>query len=253
MKPIIVANWKMNLGFRDSMKLANELLRLMPANELTSKDIIICPSASSFLLVAEIFKDHLFGLGAQDVFWEDKGAFTGCESAKFFYEAGCRWSIIGHSERRKNLGETDEMIHKKIKTALGNGLTPILCVGETHEERSNNFTDNVIMSQVVKALSGIDLVANESLVIAYEPVWVIGSGRPLDPKEAEHAFRIIYQALLDLFPLSIVKNNVRITYGGSVDGKNASEFATLDHFGGFLVGGASLKPEEFVSLVKQTK
>ena len=243
----------MNLGFRDSMKLATELAKQVPEIELGSKEVIICPSASSLLLVAEILKEHLFGLGVQDIFWEDQGAFTGGESPKFIYEAGCRYAIIGHSERRQYLAETDEMVHQKTKAALAAGVTPILCVGETFEERSRNLTDNVLMSQAIKALSGIDLLPNEQLVVAYEPVWVIGSGRSLDPSEAQHAFRIIYQALLDLFPLHVVNNNIRIIYGGSVDGVNASEFVGLEHFGGFLIGGASLRVEEFISIIKQTK
>jgi triosephosphate isomerase (TIM) len=252
MKKVIIANWKMNLGFRDSMKLATELSKLMPSTELTQKDVVICPSTSSLLLLAEILKEHLFSLGVQDLFWEDKGAFTGCESPKFMYESGCRYAIIGHSERRQNLGETNEMVHKKIKTTLEAGLTPILCVGETYEERSHGSTDNIIMGQVIKALSGIDLTANENLIIAYEPVWVIGSGRAIELSEAEHAFKIIYQSLLDLMPQSVA-NSVRIIYGGSVDGKNSSEFNKLEHFSGFLVGGASLRAEEFISIVKQTK
>jgi triosephosphate isomerase len=253
MKKIIIANWKMNLGFRDSRKLAEELTEQMPEKELAEKEIVICPSSGSLLLVAEVLKNHLFTMGAQDAFWEDKGAFTGCESPKFLYEAGCRYVIVGHSERRQHLIETDEMVHKKTKAVVEAGMTPIICVGETHNERSRGLTDHVIMTQTIKALSGLDLTANENLIIAYEPVWVIGSGRAIEPQEAEQAFKIINQALLDLFPNSIIKNNVRIIYGGSIDGKNAGEFINLDNFGGFLVGGASLRPEEFISIIKQTK
>lgn len=252
MRKLVIANWKMNLSFRESLKLVQELIKTVPERELSQKDVVLCPSLSSFLLVAEMIKKSSFALGCQDIFWEEKGAFTGCESPKFLFEAGCRLAIIGHSERRENLKETDEMIHKKTKAALAGGLMPVICVGETYQQRIEGRTDNIIMSQTVKALSGLSLLPKEQLVISYEPVWVIGSGRPIEPTEAEHAFRIIYQSLLDLFPLTIIRNNIRIIYGGSVDGKNAGEFIGLDHFDGFLVGGASLKPEEFTSIIKQT-
>lgn len=253
MRPIIIANWKMNLGYRDSLKLAEDLVRAIPEAELYKKDVVVCPSASSLLIVAEMFKKHHIVMGAQDVFWREQGAFTGCESPKFLWEAGCRLAIIGHSERRQNLQETDAMVNQKIKAALVAGLAPILCVGETYEERAAGKTDNVIMGQTIKALSGIQLLANEQLVVAYEPVWVIGSGRPIEPEEAEHASRIIYQTLLDLFPLTIVQNNIRIVYGGSIDGSTVSDFTGLEYFGGFLVGGASLHAEEFASIIKQTE
>jgi triosephosphate isomerase (TIM) len=252
MRPLIIANWKMNLGYRDSLKLAEDLVKAIPEEELYKKDVVVCPSILSLLIVAEIFKKHHLVMGAQDAFWEEQGAFTGCESPKFLWEAGCRLAIIGHSERRQNLQETDEMANKKIKAALSAKLAPVLCVGETYEERAATRTDSVIMNQVIKALAGIELLASEQLVIAYEPVWVIGSGRPIEPKEAEHAFRIIYQTLLDLFPLTIIQNNIRIIYGGSIDGATAGDFTDLEYFGGFLVGSASLHAEEFASIIKQT-
>jgi len=246
MKPIIIANWKMSLDFRDSMKLAREFGDVIDIS--ADKDIVVCPSTSNFLLIAEVLKEAGIKMGVQDLFWEDRGAYTGCESPKFLYEAGCRYAIIGHSERRKYFGETDVMVHKKIKAALSAGINPILCVGETADERRANRTDHVILSQVIGALKGIDLIPSEQIVIAYEPVWVIGSGQAIEPHQAEHAFRIINQAVIDLLPLTIRQNNVRIIYGGSVDGSNAADFIGLDHFNGFLVGGASLKAEEFVKI-----
>jgi len=252
MRKLVIANWKMNLNFRESLKLAQALITTIPEQELFKRDVAVCPSLSSLLLVAEIIKKSSLTLGCQDVFWEDQGAFTGCESPKFLFEAGCRLALIGHSERRENFKETDEMVHKKTEAALAAGLTPVICVGETYQQRSEGRTDNVIMSQTIKALSGLSLLPKEQLVLAYEPVWVIGSGRAIEPEEAEHAFRIIHQSLLDLFPLTIARNNIRIIYGGSVDGGNAGEFAGLEYFDGFLVGGASLKPEEFTSIIKQT-
>ncbi|MFA5020517.1 MAG: triose-phosphate isomerase [Patescibacteria group bacterium] len=250
MKSIVIANWKMKLGYRDSRRLAEEFADAFQRENFSAVDLAVCPSASSFLLVAEILKESGIALGAQDIFWEDQGAFTGCESPKFLHEAGGRYAIIGHSERRQFLGETDGMIHQKIKAALAAGLTPILCVGETAEERRNYQTDQVIFNQTLKALSGIDLIPSEQLIIAYEPVWVIGTGRAIEPEEAEHAFRIINQAVIDLWPLTIRRNNVRIIYGGSVDEANAANFAQIEHFKGFLVGGASVKTEEFKKIVE---
>ncbi len=253
MKPIIIANWKMSLGLKESLVLAKEYSETFPNEEITKKDVVVCPSTGFFSSVAEIFNKNPIILGTQDIFWESKGAFTGCESPKFLYEVGCRYTIIGHSERRMYLKETDEMIHRKVKESLACGLTPILCVGENYEERASGLADNVIMSQVIRALSGIDLLPNDNIVIAYEPVWVIGSGRPIEAEEAQQAFMVIKQALIDLWPLTTSSNNIRIVYGGSVDGANAREFVDLVNFNGFLVGGASLRAEEFLSIIKQTK
>ncbi|OQA36738.1 MAG: Triosephosphate isomerase [Parcubacteria group bacterium ADurb.Bin326] len=249
-KPIIIGNWKMKLDYRRSMALAQELATLANPVDTSDNDVVVCPSHSSFLLVSEILKNSGVQMGVQDIFWEDNGAFTGCESPKFLSEAGCKYAIIGHSERRQNLGETDAVVHRKIKGALDNGIVPVLCVGETLAERQQGMADNIIFTQVTKALSGIDLVSSEELIIAYEPVWVIGSGRPIDPEEAERAFRIIYQAVVDLWPLTIAQTNVRIIYGGSIDASDFRDFSALDHFSGFLIGGASLKGEEFWEIIK---
>ncbi len=249
MKPIIIANWKMQLNYRESMQLAEKLKAELPDNYLAGREVVLCPSFSSLLLVGEIIRESNIKLGSQDIFWADKGAFTGAESPHFLYEAGCRYSIVGHSERRANLGETDEIVNKKISGALSAGLTPILCVGETREERESGRTDAVIIRQVQKALINVDLIPTEQLIIAYEPVWVIGSGRAVEPQEAEHAFGIIYQTLVDLLPKTILENNIRLIYGGAVDGSSAPNFVKLRHFGGFLVGSASLKAEEFLKII----
>lgn len=249
-KPIIIGNWKMKLDYRQSMALAQELASLANPADTSDNDIVVCPSHSSFLLVSEILKNSGIKLGVQDIFWEDSGAFTGCESPKFLAEAGCKYAIIGHSERRQNLGETDAITHQKVKGAIDNGIAPILCVGETLAERQQGLADNIIFSQVTKALSGIDLVVGEELIIAYEPVWVIGSGRPIDPEEAERALKIIHQAVIDLWPLTIIQSNVRIIYGGSIDAADFREFSALDRLSGFLVGGASLKSAEFWEIIK---
>ena len=249
MKPIIIANWKMNLSAGQSIELATVLKESLA--EEKKKEVVICPSFSALAGVGQAISGSEIKLGSQDIFWESRGAYTGEESPKFLRELDCRYALIGHSERRQYLLETDEMTHLKVKAGYAANLTPILCVGETFAERQEGQADNAIFRQVVRALSGIELTANEQLVIAYEPVWVIGSGRPIEAPEAEHAFRLIHHALLDFWPPAIIRNNIRIISGGSVDAGNAAQFTGLDHFAGFLVGGASLKAEEFTAIINK--
>lgn len=237
----------MNLGARESSDLA-----LLFKNELKGieeKDLVVCPSFTALAKVREILQGSRLALGAQDVFWEEKGSYTGEESPKFLAELGCEYVLVGHSERREKLGEDNEMIHKKVKACIAGELVPIVCVGENFEERQEGLTNQTVLNEIFKALAGVDLVPKERLIIAYEPVWVIGSGRAVEPEEAGEVFRLIRQAVLDLWPLTIVENSVRIIYGGSVDGNNAGKFAGLEYFNGFLVGGASLRAEEFKKIV----
>jgi len=248
MLPIIIANWKMNLNVAASAVLAKNLAKKL--KRISGREVALCPSFSALYAVGEILKRSRLKLGVQDLFWENVGAYTGEESPKFLRQLGCCYAIVGHSERRQNFKETDGQVRQKIKSALANDLTPILCVGETFSERQEGRTDSIIMNQVIQALAGVDLIPSEHLVIAYEPVWVIGSGQAIEPSEAENAFKIIRQSLIDLWPLTIVKNNVRIIYGGSIDATNVKDFTTLDYFAGFLVGGASLDENEFVKIIE---
>ena len=250
MKPIIIANWKMNLGSAESERLAKEIRKSIKNKSLEKADVVLAPSFSALTKVAEEIKGQDLALCAQDVFWEERGAFTGCESPRFLRELGCQYVIVGHSELRQNSGETDEMVHKKLKAVLAAGLIPILCVGETYDERREGMTGNVLLRQVNSALQGVNLLPHEQLVVAYEPVWVIGSGKAIEPQETEEAFRIIWQQVVDNVPLSIARSNVRIIYGGSVDPSNASDFVGLDHFAGFLVGGSSLHAEKFAQIIE---
>lgn len=219
-------------------------------NRVKNKEVVICPSFISLAKVAEILKGNGIVLGAQDVFWEESGAYTGEVSPLVLKDLNCRYVIVGHSERRAYLGETSEMVNKKAASCLEHGLTPIICLGETLQERQDGQTNNVVFHQLRQALAGIDLVSSEQLVVAYEPVWVIGRGEPALPQQVADAFELIHQTLVDHYPLTIVKNNVRLVYGGSVNSKNAAEFMNLDYLNGFLVGGASLDAKEFIALVK---
>lgn len=254
-KKIIIANWKIDLDIKESKRLSVQVLKYLKKSnkkrKLAKIDIVLCPGFTSLSAISKIFKSKVFKkviLGAQDCFWEDKGDFTGEISPIRLKQLGCKYVILGHSERRQNLAETDDMVHKKIKTALKSGLIPIICIGETLDERRRGLKDYVILNQASKALAGISLKPKQKIVVAYEPVWVIGSGRAITPEEAEYMNKVIYQRMIDLFPLSIVQNNIRVIYGGSVDSSNVKSFVDLQTINGVLVGSASLKAKEFVKM-----
>ena len=193
-------------------------------------------------------KESSLILGAQNCFWEDKGSFTGEISPLYLKKIGIKFVIVGHSERREHLKELDEMVHKKVKAVLDNELCPIICVGETFEERQEKRKDYVIIQQVFKALSGLMPKEQDKIVIAYEPVWVIGSGQAVNSDEAEYTNQIIRQAAVDCLPSNFVLNNMKFIYGGSIDENNVDEFLGKKTIDGFLVGGASLKAEKFLAI-----
>lgn len=247
-KPIFIANWKMNLSLKNQESLANDFKKELGGIE--DKDIVICPSTASLIPLAGIIKNSQLQLGAQNVFWAETGAYTGETSPISLAEIGCRYVIVGHSERRQYLKETDEMVNKKVEACLANKLTPILCIGETREARQEGQTDNVLYHQLINDLADSHLVDQEQLIIAYEPVWAIGSGNIVDQDEARRIFELIRQTLINLYPLTIVSNNVRIIYGGSVEPSNVKEFSGLELLSGFLLGGASLEVNKFKAIVK---
>ncbi len=245
-KPIIIANWKMKLGVSESIELAKKISK----EKFLKAEVVLCPSFTSLSETGKILNNNEIKLGAQDCFWESDGAYTGEVSAKQLKELGCEFVILGHSERRQYLNETDEMIHQKVKMALSARLIPIICVGETFLQRQEGAKDYILIQQTTKALEGIDLNLDQKIIIAYEPVWVIGSGQAIKPSEAEDTHQVIRQSLFDIFPSLMVENNFRIIYGGSVDSGNVRKFVELENTSGVLVGGASLKAEGFISLVK---
>jgi triosephosphate isomerase len=252
-KSIIIANWKMNLSFQEAKILAKKIIKA--TKEFSSSynsEVVICPPFMSLPAVVKFFgpkKNFLF-CGAQDCFWEEQGGFTGEISPVYLKETGCDYVILGHSERRNILKETDEMVHKKVRAALNSGLIPIICVGETREEREKGLKEQIIISQITHALEGIRLNSHQKIIFAYEPVWVIGSGQAINPYEAEYMSKIIKQRMIDLYPLPIVNNNLRIVYGGSVDTRTIKDFLKQETIKGVLVGGASLKAEEFIKMCK---
>jgi triosephosphate isomerase len=248
--PLVIANWKMNLSVAGEKALALAYKEKL-AN--LASEVVVCPSFLSLSEVAGVLGGSQLRLGCQDVFWQDSGSYTGEVSPKFLSELGCRYAIIGHSERRLFLGESDEVINKKVLAVLDSGLTPIICIGESSAERRAGQAHNVVLGQLVAALRDVDLVASEQMVISYEPVWAIGTGQVATPAMVGEMLGLIYQTLIDLYPLTIVKNNARLIYGGSVDADNISSFAAIDLCRGFLVGGASLAADEFYKIVSLVK
>lgn len=248
-KKYIIANWKLKLSLSESEKLARAAVKKIP-KKLVSKEIILCPSFTALPAVQKIIKKSLLKLGAQNAFWEDRGAFTGEISGLLLKELGVEYAILGHSERRQYLNETDEMIHLKIKSVINEGLTPILCVGETFDQRKEGSKDYIIRQQITTALEGLTPSLSQKIIVAYEPVWVIGSGQAVEPKEAEYTHQVIKQALIDLFASSLVLKNFPIIYGGSVDAANAGEFLKQETIHGILVGSASLQADEFAKIAQ---
>ncbi len=246
---IVIANWKMKLSLAETLELAKKMKDKFKG--FSGSEVAVCPNLISLIEVGKIIKEGPLKLGAQNVFWEDKGAYTGEVSPSMLKEAGCEYVIIGHSERRKYLLENYEMIHQEFKATLNiEGLTPIVCVGEEAEERKTDRRDFVLVDQLQQALGGINLLGDQQVIVAYEPIWAIGSGVAIEPEEAEYAHKIIKISLRDMFGMKVVKNNFRIIYGGSISSKNVKEFADLEGVDGLLVGGASLDAGEFYKIAK---
>ena len=241
---VILANWKMRLGLKETHNLALEMTKKF--KNFKGGVVGICPNFISLRDVRRVLKDSQIKLGAQDVFWEEVGAYTGEISPKMLIEVGCDYVLIGHSERREFLLENYEMIHKKLKVILSSTkITPVVCIGENWDERKTDRRNFVLYEQMHQALSGVDLKGDRKIIVAYEPIWAIGSGTAIEPDEAQYAHKIIKMTLNDMFGEKTVNNNFRIIYGGSVNKKNAKDFVGLDNLDGLLVGGASLTADEF--------
>lgn len=247
---LVLANWKMNLSLTASIAVSRTLVR---GRRRLGKhlELVLCPTFPALEPVAKLISGKGISLGAQNVFWKPAGPYTGEVSPAVLRELGVRYVIVGHSERRQYLKETDAMVRQKVGAVLAEGLVPVLCVGETFAERQVGQKDLVVARQVEAALNGVELTLSHELVVAYEPVWVIGSGQAVAPEEAFHTARVIRQSLLDSFPAAVVDNQVRIIYGGSVDPTNIASFINPGVLSGVLVGGASLEPKRFLELLQQ--
>ncbi len=249
-KTIIAGNWKMYKTIAQAIELANGLKRVLFDLESESMDIILCPSYTALSEVAEVISESNIQLGAQGIFWQDEGAFTGEVSPLMLKDAGCSFVIIGHSERRQYFGETNETVNKKIKAALKQGLTPIVCVGETLKEKEDNKTFKVLDEHIQNGLK--DLIEEEArnLVIAYEPVWAIGTGKTASAAQAQEAHKYIRGLLVKMYNNDLA-DSIRIQYGGSVKPENISELMQQPDIDGALVGGASLTVDSFAAIVKK--
>jgi len=244
---IIIANWKLKLGHKESVDLAKAIKTKF--EDMGKVSIAVCPTFVSLIEVGKVLGSKV-SLGAQDVFWEGKGSFTGEINPELLKEVGCSYVIIGHSERRKFLMENYEMIHREIKAVLSvDDITPIVCIGENWDERKTDRRDFVLFDQMQQALSGIDITEGQQVIVAYEPIWAIGSGTAIEPSEAEYAHKIIKLTLNDMFGMAVVKKHFKIIYGGSINSENVDGFKNLDNLDGLLVGGASLDAEEFYKVV----
>lgn len=245
--PIIAGNWKMNKTLSEARHLALEVKNgtLAVADQV---EVVICPPFTALAGVAEVIKGSNVKLGAQNCHWENSGAFTGEISPIMLKEIGCEYVIVGHSERRQYFGETDEMVAKKAKALLGHGLRPIICVGERLEQREQGMTKDVIRSQVIGSLKGIESEEMLQTVIAYEPVWAIGTGKTASPEQAQEVHAFIRNLLSDMYGLEVALK-VRIQYGGSVKPSNIAALMAEADIDGALVGGASLDGTSFVEIV----
>ena len=237
----------MNLTLPEARNLAEELVRRI--GSVTDVEMAVAPNFTVLYPVSEIISKSNITLSGQNLHEEQKGAYTGETSAQMLKAAGAEMVIIGHSERRKIFGEADELINKKITAALAEGLTPIVCVGEDLTQREDGRAEDVVKTQVEGAYSGMDASVASRTVLAYEPVWAIGTGKTATPDQAQDMHRCIRELLLDLFDKNVA-NNMRILYGGSVTPDNAQGLMTQPDIDGALVGGASLKTDSFEGIVK---
>ena len=247
-KTIIAGNWKMFKTLKDGQELVVCLRRDL--FQIENVDIVVCPPFTLLAYLADALETSNIALGAQDCFWEEEGAFTGEVSCKMLKDAGCSFVIIGHSERRQYFSEKNETVNKKVKTALKNELTPIMCVGETLAEREGNFTFKVIDDHVQNGLKSISKEEALKIVIAYEPVWAIGTGKTASPAQAQEVHKYIRDLLAKMYDKETAEN-IRIQYGGSVKPENTVELMQQPDVDGALVGGASLKAESFSEIVKK--
>ncbi len=256
---LVAGNWKMHNTAREAAATVETFIKIVAAKDHV--DVVICPPFLAIPRVRELVKNTHVKMGAQDVFWEEKGAFTSQISACMLYDAGCSFCIVGHSEKRGRFGkletdpnllgyfsDTDQSINRKLKALLFWSISPILCVGETDKERAAGKTDAVISAQLEGALDGLDSAELYGLVVAYEPVWAIGTGKTCDAAEAERVCGMI-RAWLTKRLGQEEADTIRILYGGSVKANNARELFHQPNIDGGLVGGASLDPDEFCRIV----
>jgi len=244
---LIAGNWKMNNTVEESVELVNSLKQRV--SDVYGREVLVCPPFVSLVVVKELLKNSNVKLGAQNMHFEKSGAFTGEISAGMLKSVGCEYVIVGHSERRQFFGDTDESVNKKMKAAFASGIVPIVCVGETLAQRESNEMFSVIERQVRKGLDGLTPEQAKKVVIAYEPVWAIGTGKTATPQQAEEVHALIRKIFSQMYGADAA-DAIRILYGGSVKSDNVSEIMKQPDIDGALVGGASLKADEFAKIVR---
>jgi len=244
-RPLIAGNWKMNLTLEGSVSLLKGLAQGVGPE---APEVIVAPPFTALPVAAEVLKGTKISLAGQNVHWEEKGAFTGEISVAMLKDVGCRSAIIGHSERRQFFGESDETVNKRLAATLKGGLLPIVCVGETLAEREEQRTWKVLETQLTGALKGFAPADLAPLVIAYEPVWAIGTGKTATPDQAQEAHLFIRKTVAKLYSEELA-SGMRILYGGSVKPGNIDELMSQEDLDGALVGGASLKAEDFLRII----
>lgn len=245
--PVVAGNWKMNKTAAEARELVTAMRDRL--QEISNVERVLCPPSASLQTLSDLLKGTDIGVGAQNMYWEEKGAYTG-ELAPGMVKEFCGYVIIGHSERRAYFGETDETVNKKLHAALKHGLTPIVCVGETLDEYESNRTKDVVQREISRGFADVDSAIAPRIIVAYEPIWAIGTGKASSGENANGVIgQVIRPALSELFGADVAQA-IRVQYGGSVTSANASEFFSQPEIDGALVGGASLKPDEFVAITK---
>jgi len=246
-KPIVAGNWKMNKTVAEAIDLAAAIKRDLAGCK--DVDIVLCPPFTALKAVSDVITGTHIDLGSQNMHWEKSGAYTGEISAEMLREVYCHYVILGHSERRAYFGETDQIVNRKTKAALDGNLTPIVCVGETLQEREGGKTNDVVGTQIRGSLAGLSPRQLVDSVIAYEPVWAIGTGKTASPEQAQEVHAFIRGVLSEMADQAVAQS-VRIQYGGSVKPSNAKELFSLPDIDGGLIGGAALEARSFIDIVQ---
>ena len=244
-KWIVAGNWKMNNTIAESVRLATEIKQ--GVSGLTNGQVVVAPPFTALQSVNDVLRGSAVALAAQNMYFENKGAYTGEVSPLMLRDAGCSYVLVGHSERRKYFLESDELVNAKALSALAAGLRPIICVGETEAERNKGVTESVVGRQVRAALAGVAVEKLPEIVIAYEPVWAIGTGKVATPEQAEDVHDFIRRLMVEIY--GCVAEDVRILYGGSVTKDNIAELIAMKDIDGALVGGASLQAAGFLGII----
>ncbi len=248
-KPLIAGNWKLNKTVPEALELAGELKQELA--DFSRADLLVCPALVALYPVAELLRGSPIAVGGQDLFWEESGAFTGAVSGSMLKSAGCSYVIVGHSERREIFGDSDQDVNRKLRAALDAGLTPILCVGETLDKREQKVTREFLRKQLGTDIRGIERDLISRILVAYEPIWAIGTGVTATPAQAGETQRFIRDLFREHYDRE-VGDNLRILYGGSVNPDNARALIAEDHIDGFLIGGASLRADSFIRIARSS-